>query len=574
MKKRLLLLAIPALMALSSCTYLASGAAQPKGNFFKEEASAAEEVFGKVEAVNFKNPNRSISSDLAEPVIGVQYRAKYQNDGDPNWYVAVRFVAAVKTLNVNASWTRSVYEPDGDILGSETSIPTTQAYTSLNSDDEPITPAVFAGDANYHYFVAYTLKDIPFSENDDYFISAFVTLLDNEGSLPSVSSLRMAARIGGNVTVKFPNNTPGYFLAGTLGGVANQVLASESAPTGNVARFESALEENDFFFVCNNDTANSKFRVYDSSCLAYANNPFLRDDGSSAKKIKVMADHNYAFNFSNSEQITDIDGGYTLTYENNSDVEVTLPLIFYNVEDYKNQFRARISPKPGSSLAFKLGGSEIVPDANSGANVNGSLEILFGGPEIDVYLKEQNSNYTLWVTYPSEEKESYSLYIDDVLSPVSNTVPDGWEDKALFVTEISEGSTVKVKWGYTFVSAASPVSRTAQYRVFFHADHTVSYDYLYEYCLVGKINGVEDWSGNSHPFADPDGDGQYTLVNTIELKNGDRIKVRGGNGAGTWFPGDGGDYNITSDGTYQIYFKPDYSGGGDWHYNCFYVQKQ
>ena len=573
MKKKLLLLALPALMALSSCTYLASGVAQPKGNFFKEEAAACEEVFGRVEAVKLKNPNRSVSSDLAEPVIGVQYRAKYQNPGDPAYYVAVRFVAAIKSLDVNAAWTRSVYDPYGDIYGEERTIATTQAYTQLNSDGAPITPATFAGDASYHYFVAYTLTDIPFGENNNYFVSAYVTLFDTESTLPSVSSLTMAAKIGGDVTVKFPKDQTGYFLAGTINGNSNSALSGVDLLPGDTdseARFSGTLAENDSFYVCNK--TDSKFILYDSSCIGYGN-PYFQNDGLSGKKVKVMANHNYAFNFNSSFEIDFIEVGYTVTYTNPSEQAITVPLCFAGYDGLKPQHSASISPKTGSALVFKLDGNSIAPTGESGANVNGSLEILFGDEDIDLYLKEEDPNYTLWVAYPSEEKESYSLYINDVLSPVANTVPDNWEDKALFETEIPEGATIKVKWGYTFVSAPSATTRTAIYRVFFHSNHTVSYDYKYEYCVVGKINGVEDWSGNSHPLEDPDGDGQYTLVNTIELKNGDRIKVRNGNGAGDWFPG-GDDYNITSDGTYQIYFKPDYSGGDDWHYHCFYVQKQ
>ena len=29
-----------------------------------------------------------------------------------------------------------------------------------------------------------------------------------------------------------------------------------------------------------------------------------------------------------------------------------------------------------------------------------------------------------------------------------------------------------------------------------------------------------------------------------------------------------------ADGTYSIYFRPDYDGGNDWHCGCIYVSKQ
>ena len=145
MKERLFLLALPALMALSSCTYLASGNAQPKGNFFKEAADAQQEIFGgqeKALEVRAKAPNRSAAGDMLEPVIGVQYRAAYDKGGQSK--IAVRFVAAIASLDVNAQWTRELFDDTGTIDGSKGTFEVTKAYTQLNSNSTPITPAAFA----------------------------------------------------------------------------------------------------------------------------------------------------------------------------------------------------------------------------------------------------------------------------------------------------------------------------------------------------------------------------------------------------------------------------------------------
>ena len=564
-------------MALSSCTYLASGAAQTKGNFFKEEASACKDIFedeGEFLELKKQSPFMSSAADLAEPVIGVQYRAKYNIGTElaPDYRIAVRFIAAIKSLDVNATWTRSVYEPDGDIYGTEAPIATTKAYTSLNSNNEPITPEEFAG-SGYQYFVAYSLYDIPFSEKDEYFISAYVTLSDTESSLPSVSSLRMAARIGGDVTVKFPKDTTGYFLAGTIGGSANQIVAQEgTTPEGNLARFESALEENDSFFVCNNDTANSKFKVYDSSCLAYANNPFLRDDGSSAKKIKVFADHNYAFNFSNSYQLSDLYAGYEISYTNNSEGSVSAPLIYAGVDgSSKHQYYAGIAPKTGSTLSFTLDGAPIAPTKEGDANISDGLVVTYGADDIGVYLKEQGaSDYSLWVGYPAL---SFKLYLNDVEQTAVSDVPAGWTDKAVFEAQIDSGVSVKVKWGYTLISASSNTPADSYYRIYLHADNTVTFDNIAcNYRLVGTIYGEDKWGSDDYKFVrNATADEEYKLWEPVTLKNGDELKVK--STTGDWYPSVGSNYTVSNEGEedYQVYFRPGKKYDSGWHYDYFYV---
>ena len=51
------------------------------------------------------------------------------------------------------------------------------------------------------------------------------------------------------------------------------------------------------------------------------------------------------------------------------------------------------------------------------------------------------------------------------------------------------------------------------------------------------------------------------------------FKVTDGNKS-TWYP-DGMDNNYVVDaahsGNVTVYFRPDYTGGSDWHYNCLYI---
>ena len=66
---------------------------------------------------------------------------------------------------------------------------------------------------------------------------------------------------------------------------------------------------------------------------------------------------------------------------------------------------------------------------------------------------------------------------------------------------------------------------------------------------------------------------EYMLTN-VALTSTDAFKVVGYTAGQdwSWYPaGTGNDYAITSDGTYDIYFRPDYQGGNDWFYNCIYA---
>ena len=272
MKNKLLLIALPALMVLSSCARFNSTGNQQKDNLFREEANACLDVFGggeEISQLRRKEPLRSAAADMAEPIIGVQYRAVYEedkdDDGTPEQYVAVRFIAAIKTLDVNVTWTRNIYKDDGTKYRDEATFPTTKAYTSLNSNSSPVLPSSFG--AGYNYFVAYSLYDIPYESVDDYCIVAYVTLSDTTepAALPEVNSKAMAARIGGG-TAKFDLDQTGYFLAGIINGTPGSIVAKDAVTSdGDKARFTVPLAANDSFVGVNNDTANSKFFIYDYS---------------------------------------------------------------------------------------------------------------------------------------------------------------------------------------------------------------------------------------------------------------------------------------------------------------------
>ena len=253
MKNKSLLMIIPALMVLSACA-----GAGPKQEALQlepemvEDTLAHEELFGEGgqarKLTPYKDPVVPSDPSLKQPVVGVQYKA----DEDDTY--AIRYVAAIAALDVEATWTRGICNKagvqqkaaEGDKLVNKV---VTQAYTAVSADigvgSDPIaTPEDV--DSDFHYFVVYTLRKVPAEQLDSY-LFAYLTL---EKGGNSVKSLARISRISGGNTFTF--DTDGglsYFIQGTIGGEANQQVAINDTPTGtNYAQEEGlALTTNDQF---------------------------------------------------------------------------------------------------------------------------------------------------------------------------------------------------------------------------------------------------------------------------------------------------------------------------------------
>ena len=277
MKKNLLLIALPALMILSSCSRAGLAIAQKEVNF-KEDTLAHSEIFGgQEEAVDLRVRKMSNEDDFVEPKIGVQYRPKYEKVADSGeWFVALRFIAAVGTLDVDATWTRDIYKADGTKNKATVNRETTKAYESLyggagvgmiSAMDEIKEGTV--DETPYNYYVAYTIYDIPFDTVNDYYIVAHLTISDPAGVHADGYSKAMAARIGGGATAKFDKDKTGFFLAGKIGGAVGCVDADETTRGGNAASFTSNFVDDDRFMVI--QKAADTFKVWGGSCLGDGN---------------------------------------------------------------------------------------------------------------------------------------------------------------------------------------------------------------------------------------------------------------------------------------------------------------
>ena len=90
------------------------------------------------------------------------------------------------------------------------------------------------------------------------------------------------------------------------------------------------------------------------------------------------------------------------------------------------------------------------------------------------------------------------------------------------------------------------------------------------YYLVGNFNG---WSSSNaykmELHSSFDGAEEYKIV--VDLHAGDELKVMSSN---TWYPGGtDNNYRVAEDGNYKVFFRPNYDGHSDWHYNAIYLQR-
>ena len=91
------------------------------------------------------------------------------------------------------------------------------------------------------------------------------------------------------------------------------------------------------------------------------------------------------------------------------------------------------------------------------------------------------------------------------------------------------------------------------------------------YYVVGTMT---DWKVNSQYKLSVNPGNTAEMMIPMYFGAGAEFKVvysEDGENAKTWYPGDGNNYYVNSEGRYTVYFRSDYLGGSDWHYNCIYL---
>ena len=254
MKKKLLLIVLPALMVLSGCS-------SPKTELMREDNLAHEEIFGAAEVAGQLGIRRAVEGSSEAPAeADLSIKMGYQTQLNNN-LLSVRFIAGIKNANVTAYWHRGACRGSGSdgLLNSSSqekikfadsgNHASSVMYKSLKNGDATITAG--QGEwADYFGFAIYTLTNIPYTNaNKDAYLAAYLTLSDSNYPSRTVNSNVYAIKIevnnDGTSTHKFDfaSNTNGYFLYGTIGGQDNRFYPADDSestyqPNQNFASYE------------------------------------------------------------------------------------------------------------------------------------------------------------------------------------------------------------------------------------------------------------------------------------------------------------------------------------------------
>ena len=147
---------------------------------FLEVTGASDEFNDLNNGFELKGPRRSNSNeDLSVSDLQVQL-----SDVDENGNRSMRFVAAISSLNAEASFTRTIYNEDGSVFASEKTIDVTYAYESVVANGETVLPSSFG--EGYNYFITYTLGNVPESH---WFSKIDVSVQVNEESASRAANI-------------------------------------------------------------------------------------------------------------------------------------------------------------------------------------------------------------------------------------------------------------------------------------------------------------------------------------------------------------------------------------------------
>ena len=375
MKKRLLLIALPALMVLSGCSNNSAKPVKEKedlSNMMLEDTTAHEELFGASIDLNIRKigvPDDD-PGDTDIPRVGVQFSDVYERDvinpdtlkptGDKVDCRAVRFVAAIKgdLSNQTAVWTRGVSETNSNqIKAMSGGHNSTEVYDSLNDGNVPT--AVPTG---YDHFVVYTMYDIPLSQNNSY-IAAYVTLTPKAGG-EGVKSAAVLTEIDGghyfsvDMSVLVRN---GYFLDiyndSGLDPI-NTIAPEDNEGSTDTDPTDDEKDNSKFSNVSfNNGDKIGMFRLTSTVFQFYGFSSFMNDDvnHSAAAYIKSASINQYG-EFYLSGRYTLFINRYNLVYASPQSVTTTL------------YFEPNSSWKEGGAF-FQIWVSEWIPMTDEGEGI-------------------------------------------------------------------------------------------------------------------------------------------------------------------------------------------------------------
>ena len=281
---KFLLLALPALMVLSSCS---NAPISPKADedLMVEDTLAHEEIFGDVEeagelGLKKLGPRKAITFDSNFVKMGYQINFDNKNNVDASDdTISIRFVAAIKNTAVKAYWHRGFAQSNGyegvDVNGWKYklednvyedgyNVQSLKYYNSLTDGSNTIVAndGIYSG---YQGFVIYTLRGIPYETYKNAYLGVYLELKE-AADLDNAEKFDFAAVKVEKDTLYASKNSfvinsntynDKYFLKGTMHidalhpETASDLVVLDGTPSdGNVAqKADLTFAKNDNFGV-------------------------------------------------------------------------------------------------------------------------------------------------------------------------------------------------------------------------------------------------------------------------------------------------------------------------------------
>ena len=310
MNKKLLILALPALMVLSSCARVNNGVAQKQVNNLDgvvEDTLAHEDIFGGVAVKSPAIKKAPIVDTNANYKVGYQihFDDKGNADGTDD-VISIRFIAAIKADYTVKRWTRGVTDSRGaelkalsdhrhdDVKDEDVYFNSNVVYTHLangaGNDEMTAGEGAFA---DYTGFIIYSLLNIPYEDNIDAYLGVTLALDELKTDFYAVKIEKNALGTASAHSFKFASNKEGFFLSKG----DTTVDADASTRGDNAASFTTNLAADEEFLIV--QKTSSMFKVWDGWCLQDEDLILVNDNGL----IKSTVASKYVFYLNTSDGI-------------------------------------------------------------------------------------------------------------------------------------------------------------------------------------------------------------------------------------------------------------------------------
>lgn len=268
MNKKLLLVTLPVLLAMTGCQ-----SARVNNQLVNkalvsdmvEDTLAHEEVFGGVEDTHIFKANPA-KATVGEPTVKIGCQIQFndkntQSTADDT--ISIRFLAALSDGSVTAVWHRGLAQPNGyegaepdptnhsgvwkyKFTDSTETTTSSKKYDALNNGNVRIAAGEEGEYEDYQCFVIYTLMNIPYEQFKDSYLAAYVSLGNNNSKALAVK-IEKDGDYPKN-SFSFDPNVTGHFLQGTINGSKQLIYATEHESGGNYASYSNlSLKTTDSF---------------------------------------------------------------------------------------------------------------------------------------------------------------------------------------------------------------------------------------------------------------------------------------------------------------------------------------